>query len=438
MKLTNGAKNLIDLLTSSGYEAYAVGGAVRDSYLNSSYGDIDVTTSCTPNKMLEVFKDYKVYLTGLKHGTITVNVDGENIEVTTFRKEEGYTDYRRPDKVVFVSDLAEDLKRRDFTINAMAYNDNSGLIDIFGGISDLNNKVIRAVGNPSERFNEDALRILRAVRFASQLDFEIENTTKRAMLENVGLLKNVAVERIYVELKKTLLGKGVFRVLRDYKEVFFEIIPELKKCYNFDQKSKYHSYDVYTHIIKSVEKSEDNILVRLALLFHDVGKPDCFSIGKDGYGHFYGHQKKSQELAENILKRLKADNVTIKTVTKLIYYHDSKTDLTRVQAKWFLNKHGIEFLELLTLVKVADAKAHSEKYVLPRVESSLNLLSLAKDIIKSGECFTLKRLQIDGNDLKSLGYKGRAVKEKLEEVLNSVIELKIENKREVLLKEIEK
>ena len=436
MKLTKGANLIIDKLTQGGYKAYAVGGAVRDSVMAVPFSDVDVTTSATPTQMLEVFKDLKVYPTGLKHGTITVVVDDESIEVTTFRTEKGYSDNRRPDEVTFINDLEEDLKRRDFTINAMAYNDKEGLIDYFDGVKDVKNKIIRAVGDADTRFKEDALRILRALRFSSVLNFEIEKSTKDAIFKNKKLLKNVSIERVYVELIKLLLGDGVERVLLEYREVIFEIIPELKASSGFDQKSTYHCYDVYTHIVKSLAVSKKDKIVRLSLLLHDIGKPLCFTIDDKGVGHFYGHQLKSAEMANSILKRLKVDNYTLNTVTKIIELHDTKTNLSRYEVKNFLRLYGIEFLELLTSVRLGDTYAHSKDCIEDRKNSIINMLEVAKDIIKNNECYLLKDLKINGNDVKSLGFSGEDIKNVLNNILFKVMKGELKNERQILLKAI--
>ena len=433
MEFTKGAENLIKTLQNSGFEAYAVGGAVRDFLRGVNYSDVDITTSATPDEMLEVFKDFKVYPTGIKHGTVTVAVDGENIEITTFRTENGYSDNRRPDEVVFVRSLVEDLKRRDFTINAMAYNEEKGVVDLFGGQADLQNKIIKTVGNPDERFNEDALRILRGLRFASVLDFEIEKDTKQSILKNYRLLSNVAVERIYVELTKLLLGKGVGRILTEFKEVFFHLIPKLKLCDGFEQKSKFHCYDVYAHIVKSIENSAPDKIVRWALLLHDIEKPACFTVDDNGVGHFYGHQKLSSETARQILRYFKTDNYTINTVSQLIYLHDIPLDANKVAIKYFLNKYGYSFLKYFSFVRIGDALAHAEPYGEVRVENANQVLSIAEEIVKSGECYTLKRLAINGDDLKNLGYKGIQIKQKLDYVLDLVIKGKINNDKEEIL-----
>ena len=433
MNLLKDSKILIDRLNSCGYEAYAVGGAVRDFLMGVTNSDIDLTTSATPNEMLEVFKDYKVILTGVKHGTVTVVLNGKNYEITTFRKEGGYLDNRHPNSVEYITDLKEDLKRRDFTINAMAYSQKDGVIDIFDGKKDLENKIIRAVGNADVRFKEDALRILRALRFASTLNFTIEEETAKAIIKNAYLLKNVAVERIYNETCGILLGSGVEEVLTKFKEVFFVIIPELKKCDGFLQKSKYHAYDVYTHIVKSVAFSQKNLIVRWALLLHDIEKPNCFSVSSDGAGHFYGHQIKSSKTAEYILRRLKADNKTIAVVSKLIYLHDTKTEVSRAQIKRHMSKHGSEFLAYLTKVRIGDALSHAEPYVENRVKTATKYFTQVEDILNKGECYSLKQLAVNGLDVKKAGFKGENISKKLNYLLDAVIDGKVENNRAKLM-----
>ena len=433
MKLTQGSIEIINTLKENGFEGYVVGGAVRDAFLGNLSSDIDIATSATPEEMLKVFSNFKVYKTGIKHGTITVQSAGEFIEVTTYRVESGYSDNRRPDTVDFVKDIKEDLKRRDFTINAMAYNEDGGLIDYFDGIPDLKNGVIRTVGNADERFKEDALRILRALRFASVLDFKIEEETQKACIRNRSLLKNISVERIYAEFNKLLVGKGAGRVLLENKEVIFEIIPELKDCDGFEQFSKYHCYDVYTHIVKSVEFSERDRLVRWALLLHDVKKPECFTLDQNKTGHFYGHHLSSSKASREILKRLKADNYTIEMVYKAVYMHDFETPTTKIAVKKFLKENGYEFLKILSKVKVGDALAHNSKYTEKRKENAYKFLKIANEVLENKECFELKTLAINGNDLKSVGFSGASIKTALDTLLNEVIEEKIENNKEKLL-----
>lgn len=435
MELTKGAKLLIKTLNDHGYEAYAVGGFVRDNLLGNPLFDVDVTTSATPEQTLEVFKDFKVYLTGLKHGTVTVNSLGENIEVTTFRVDGDYKDNRHPNTVKFVSSLNDDLLRRDFTVNAMAF-DGENLIDLFGGKEDLENKILRAVGNPSKRFEEDALRILRGLRFASVLDFEIEPETAKAMQEKAHLLKNVSVERIFIELTKMLLGKGVERVLLSFKDIIFTVIPELKLCDGCDQNTKFHSFDVYEHTVKSVAISSKDKAVRWALLLHDIEKPSCYSVDSRGIGHFYGHQAKSAKTAVQILKRFKADNKLIKLTNDLIYLHDIKTEISRGDIKRLLNNYGAETLKKLALVKVGDGLAHAKEYAFERERLALEFLNTVNSIIDGGECYTLKDLAVNGNDLKGIGYFGQEIKTGLERALSLVIDGKVENEKGLILERL--
>ncbi len=435
MELSLGAKLIIKTLNDSGYEAYAVGGFVRNNLLGIKVFDVDITTSATPDQMLEVFKNFKVYKTGLKHGTLTINAENENIEVTTYRIDGEYFDNRHPEKVEFVTDLSKDLKRRDFTVNALAY-DGEKIVDLFGGREDLKNKIIRAVGDPYERFSEDALRILRALRFASELDFEIEKQTANAMREKAGLLKSVSVERIFSELGKIIVGKGAERVLLEHREVLFEVIPELKLCDGFSQNTKYHAYDVYEHIIKSLGYSPCDKTVRWALLLHDVEKPSCYVEDKFKVGHFYGHQQKSAKTSTVILKRLKADNKLIKDVFDLVYLHDIKTEVHRGEIKKMINNYGEELLEKLALVKIADGLAHAEDYTEFRKMLAEKFINTVREIINNGECYSLKQLKINGNDLKKLGYKGEKIKEKLHKILEEVIFDRLENDRETILKRL--
>lgn len=435
MKLTVGAKTIIDKLNAHGFEAYAVGGFVRNSLLDIEVCDVDVTTSATPDKIVEVFSDYKVYLTGFKHGTVTIIANGEPIEVTTYRIDGEYEDNRHPDNVVFVSDLKSDLMRRDFTINAMAY-DGKEVIDLFGGKEDINNKIIRAVGNPCDRFEEDALRILRALRFASVLDFEIEPETAKAIKEKAHLLKNVSKERIFSELNKLILGKGVEKVLINHKEAIFEVISELKLCDNFNQNSKFHAYDVYVHTAKSVQLSSVDRSVRWALLLHDIEKPSTYTVDDKGVGHFYGHQRKSAETAVKILKGLKADNNLISEVYTLITLHDCKTEISRGEVKKMLSQYGVAIIKKLIEVKIGDALSHASPFAELRYDLTVNFAKVVSDIISKNECFTLKRLKIDGNDVKMMGYRGSEIKKVLNTLLLDVMFDRVENDKEKLLERL--
>ena len=314
-------REIIDRLNSRGVFAYAVGGAVRDCVLGLAPDDWDVASSALPEEIESAFSDYRVIETGIKHGTVSVVAGGNVVEITTFRKESGYSDNRHPDAVEFVGDIAEDLRRRDFTVNSLAYNEKDGLIDLYGGLSDIENKIIRTVGNAEERFSEDSLRILRAVRFSSKLGFSIEEQTLAAAEKMKSRLENVSAERIFSELVKTLCGKDVFNALMNYREIIAEIVPEIRPCFDFDQHSKWHLYDVYEHIVRSVAAIAPEPALRMTMFLHDIAKPAAFFM-RDGEGHFYGHAEMSAVIAEKILKRLKAPVAFREKVLFLIKRHD--------------------------------------------------------------------------------------------------------------------
>lgn len=436
MTLSLGAKTIIDMLTSSGYEAYAVGGCVRDCLMGRSSDDIDITTSATPLEMEQIFNANSVrYIeTGIKHGTITVVSCGDTFEVTTYRTDGSYLDSRHPESVEFVRDLKEDLARRDFTINALAYNEGAGIVDEFGGQADIKNKIIRAVGNPDKRFKEDALRIMRALRFASVLDFDIESKTKKALLDNMELLKNVSRERIYNELSKLLMGSNVYNILVQYKEIFGVIIPELVPIFNIEQNTKWHIYDVWCHTAKSVECAPDDLALRYIMLLHDIGKAFAKQTDENGTDHFKGHQKISADYADVALKSLKVPNTIYDRAMAVIPIHDIHIGTEKKNVKKWLSRLGEQSLRDLIEVKRADKKAQNPALTgeeLARLDVTEKLLN---SIIIEGEPFTIKDLSINGNDLKALGYEGKQIGALLDKLLNEVINESIENTNEALIK----
>ncbi len=426
-------KKILDTLKLSNFEGFLVGGCVRDSLMGVIPDDYDITTNATPDEMMKVFKDFKVIETGLSHGTVTVLVDGNSVEVTTYRIDGEYTDNRHPTNVKFTRNLKEDLSRRDFTVNAMAYNEETGLVDLFGGLADLENKVIRCVGDSDKRFLEDGLRILRAIRFSSKLGFNIEEKTAKSIIKNKHLLKNISKERIFVEFKKLLCGKNVENVLIEFKDVIAQFIPEIKPCFQFDQNTKYHCYDVYTHIVKTVSAIESDEVLRLAAFFHDIGKPKVYFTDEKGVGHFYGHNKVSEKIIEEILTRLKCDNATKNAVSTLVYIHDREVALTEKSVKRFLLKFSKQdFLNLLK-IKRADASAHAKEYQ-DREEYISSLLKILEKIEKENQCFSLKSLKVNGNDLIELGYApSKQIGVLLNKLLLSVIDGKVENDKQKLL-----
>ncbi len=424
-------------LNRNGFEAFVVGGCVRDSIMGKSANDWDMTTSAKPEETLEVFKDFRTIPTGIKHGTITVLIEKQPLEITTFRIDGEYTDNRRPDSVNFTRNIENDLSRRDFTVNAMAYNDTDGIVDLFGGISDIENKIIRCVGDPDKRFNEDSLRIMRAIRFSATLGFEIEKETADSIRRNKHLLKNIAPERIRVELEKLLLGDDAERILLDFSDVIFEIIPELEKTLNVEQNCPYHIYNVWEHIVKSVAVSEKNKYIRLAMLLHDVAKPDIKTTDEKGQDHFKGHAPVSADIAFEILKRLRYDNKTISTVTKLIFHHDDRLYNAPQNVKKHASKHGFEFLYLLDKVSRADILAQNPE-IIDRLSLCDNYLKELENLEKEKPCLKISDLKVDGNDLISLGYKGKEIGKILEKVLEKILKNELTNSKDYIIRFLEK
>ncbi|MDO5472569.1 MAG: HD domain-containing protein [Akkermansia sp.] len=390
-------------LEKKGYEAYVVGGCVRDSLMSIEPKDWDVCTNATPQEVLRVFRRQPVIKTGLKHGTVTVMSDRKPIEVTTFRIDGEYTDNRHPDQVVFVSRVEEDLARRDFTINAMAYNPTRGLVDAFGGRDDLAEGLIRCVGEPDERFNEDGLRIMRALRFASRFDFSIERETAFSIRRNRHLLENVSVERIFKELKGILVGKGVLSMLLAFPDVLAVIIPELAPTLGFKQHNPHHRYDVWTHTAYAVQAAPADETLRLTMLLHDIAKPSCFSQGADGTGHFYKHPLLSADMAHTILTRLKSDNATLNRVVTLVREHDNNFPSSRGGMRRFIGRLGEDVVDQLFDVKRADIAAQSEHKLQQKQAALRQAALLIDELMDEGHAFTIKDLHINGRALIALG-----------------------------------
>lgn len=434
INLSKNAEEVINLLTQNGFEAYVVGGAVRDFLLGKSVSDYDIATSALPEETMKVFEGYRVIETGLKHGTVTVIVGGEPFEITTYRIDGSYSDNRHPEKVTFSRKLTDDLSRRDFTVNAMAYNPVDGLVDPFGGVEDLKNGIIRTVGNPDVRFGEDALRILRCIRFASVLGFEIEDGVSESIKRNKWLLKNISAERIFSELKKLICGKYAHVVLEKYPDVITEIIPELSASVGFLQKNIYHVYDVYMHTVKAIEASENNLLVRLALLFHDCGKPLACTCDEKGVRHFRGHEAISAQLAEKALLRLRCDTKTLKTVKKLILYHDYRIKEEKASVKHLLTKLSFDEARLYAKIRYGDMASHAEKYRLDE-GFPLRIIAMINEIEENGECVNIKTLAITGDDLLEAGIpKGKIMGEILQALVEETINCNLPNEKEILLK----
>ena len=434
IKLPKAVEIAINKLKSAGHEAYIVGGCVRDALRGTEPHDYDMTTSALPEETKEIFSEYRIIETGMKHGTVTALINGEPLEITTFRVDGVYSDNRRPESVTFTRSLREDVARRDFTVNAMAYSPETGVMDFWGGQEDLRDGIIRAVGEPDKRFNEDALRIMRAARFASTLDFQIEPETSASMIRNRSLLQNISAERINVELSKLLMGDGCERILTDYAVILTEIIPELAPAIGFDQKNFHHIYDVYTHTVKAVAACPRDRNIRMAALLHDVGKPSVFSVGDDGVGNFYGHSEKSVEIAENVLKRLKFDNASKDEILTLIKYHDPVIPVKRSAVGRWARRLGMETLFKLLDLKAADNLAQAPECI-DRLKGYDEIREIANAMIAENACFTLKDLAVNGGDLiKECGYKpGKSIGETLSALLDAVISEELPNDREILL-----
>lgn len=428
---------IIDCLQNHGFEAYAVGGCVRDSILGRVPQDWDITTSAKPEEVKALFSH--TIDTGIQHGTVTVMLDHEGFEVTTYRIDGEYEDARHPKEVIFTSQLIEDLKRRDFTINAMAYNDRDGLVDAFDGIGDLERKIIRCVGNPMERFMEDALRILRAVRFAAQLSCTIHEDTKAAITKLAPNLAKISAERIQVELVKLLVSPHP-DMLRDVYELGIAdvVLPEFSVMMKTSQNNPYHIYTVGEHTLHSLLLVPADKVLRLTMLLHDVAKPPCKFVHEDGVEHFYGHPEKGAQMARQILRRLKFDNDTTDKVCALVKIHDDRPELTAKSIRKTMFRHGLDQYPNLFAVKRADAGAQNPVGYEAKMEYIAQYEKLYQQILEEQNCLSLKDLAVTGKDLIALGIEpGKAIGEILNKMLQDVLEQPELNDREILIKRLE-
>ena len=442
--LPSAVEELLSRLAQAGYAAYAVGGCVRDSLLGLTPHDWDICTSALPEQIQQVFSEYHTLETGLKHGTLTVIVDHTPYEITTFRVDGAYTDHRHPDSVSFVDNIKEDLARRDFTVNAMAWSPASGLADPFEGRADLRKNLIRCVGNPEKRFGEDALRILRALRFASVYDFTIDPATDRALRRMADDLTHVAAERVREELLKLLCGKACSRILREYPEVLAVILPDLKPMIGYDQLNHHHSWDLWEHTVRATEGVPADPVLRLTMLLHDTGKPSVRTIDERGEAHYRKHQQASAEIALRAAESLRLSNEFRDRLVTLVRYHDISlrtesgeinTDRTFLLRR--LNRFGEQDLRALFLIHCADRIAtgysspEREKARLKEREEALDAL------LAEHPCFTLKDLAVNGNDLREAGLKGKAIGETLESLLEAVMDGKVENTKPALMSHLQ-
>ena len=433
IEITDEIKIIFDTLNNAGYECFMVGGCVRDFLLNKTPNDVDFTTNATPYEMKECFKDFNVIETGIKHGTLTVVINHTSYEITTYRIDGEYLDNRRPETVVFVKDIKNDLARRDFTINAIAYNPSVGFVDCFNGMQDLKYGIIRCVREPIERLNEDALRILRALRFSAVFGYEIEPATKKACFQLAHLLKSISAERIMVELFKTIVQPNAHKIIFDYIDIWGIVIPGLLKMKGFEQHNPHHVHDVLKHTCVALEGADKDLIVRLTVLFHDIGKPDSFTMDEKGNGHFYGHAIKSVDITRDILDRLRVDNYTKNQVLTLIKYHDLDLQPTQRYVRKLCYKLGdLEMVKKLILIQRADnygqAPIHSE-----RIEKFNQIDKIIEELEQQNLSFSLKDLALNGKDLINLGLSGKEIGSSLKYLLEAVLNYEVKNEKEELL-----
>ena len=481
INLPEKVNRLIQHLESFGYEAFAVGGCVRDSIMGRTPNDWDLCTSATPEEMKKCFEEFgcigsesdaastksesvaspagthartcKIIETGLQHGTLTVLLDGETFEITTYRLDGDYSDGRHPDEVTFTTSLEADLARRDFTINAMAYSHSAGLVDPFGGQADLKSGLLRCVGEPERRFTEDSLRILRCIRFASQLGFVIEHSTADAMYTCLPLLDRVSVERIRVEFEKLLCGQAATSVLRGHRDIIAHVIPETRPMFDLDQKNSYHVYDVWEHTLHVISHIPAEPLLKLTAFFHDIGKPPTMTVvpndkyvpGSENadsanhgstfpeWGHFYGHEAAGAEITGKVLRRLKYDNATRDTVCTVIDAHKIIFQPTPRHARRLLRKLGEDQLRMLIQLELADVKSQNPVYTDERVENINSFTAVLDEVLAEDQCFSLKHLAVGGRDLMETGIpQGREIGRILNSLLDQVVDGKLPNEKAAL------
>ncbi|MDE7444455.1 MAG: CCA tRNA nucleotidyltransferase [Lachnospiraceae bacterium] len=438
IQLPEKVKFIIDTIMEAGYEAYAVGGCIRDFILGRTPDDWDITTSAKPDQVKALFP--RTIDTGIQHGTVTVMLDKEGFEVTTYRIDGEYEDGRHPKEVTFTANLVEDLKRRDFTINAMAYNDKAGLVDAFEGMRDIEKKVIRCVGDPMQRFTEDALRLMRAVRFSAQLGYEIEEKTLDAMRELSPNLVHISAERIQSELIKLVISPHPEKLRIAYETGITKIIlPEFDACMETEQNNPHHCYSVGEHTLRAMQEIRADKVLRLAMLFHDIGKPGTLTLDEEGIVHFHGHPALSEKMTRDILKRLKFDNDTIYMTTNLVRYHDYDVEPRPKYVRRAIMKIGEDVFPLLFDIKLADIKAQSVYMRKEKVEKLEAVRQVYEEVVAQKQCVSLKTLAVTGKDLmREIGMQpGPEIGLILKKLLDLVIEDPSLNEREILIKAAE-
>lgn len=434
IQLPEKVHKIIDTLEEAGFEAYAVGGCVRDSVLGREPDDWDITTSARPEETKRLFP--RTVDTGIKHGTVTVLLGGEGFEVTTYRIDGVYEDGRHPSEVTFTASLKEDLRRRDFTINAMAYNERSGLVDLYGGLADMEDRVIRCVGDARERFDEDALRMLRAVRFSAQLGYRIDEATGEAVKALAPNLQKISAERIQVELVKLVTSPHPDYLRTAYElGITAQILPEFDLCMETPQRHKHHCYDVGEHILHSMLGVEPDKVLRLGMLFHDIGKPQTLTVDPDGTTHNKKHPFEGEKITRKVMRRLKFDNDTTDKVTKLVLYHDYNIAPTEAGVRRAINRMGEDIFAMIFTVRRADIAAQSDYMREEKLAKVAYIEELYREVSARRDAVTLKDLAISGKDLIAEGMPpGRQIGETLTALLEKVLDDPSLNKREILLK----
>ena len=433
-EMPESVEGILSRLKNAGYSAYVAGGAVRDVIMEKTPHDYDIATSAKPNDIKLLFSH--TIDTGIKHGTVTVVENKIGYEVTTFRMDGEYSDGRHPESVRFVDAPKEDCMRRDFTINAMMYNPSDGILDYFGGCDDIKNRIIKCVGNPVQRFKEDALRMLRAIRFSAVLSFRIEDETWRAIKKCAVLIKKVSNERILEEINKILLSENpdYIRKLHECGLLKY-IMPELERCFGEPQRNKYHIYDVGEHIMHAVKNTPNDMVLRWAALMHDIGKPVCSSTDQNGIIHFYGHHRESCKIAVDLLHRLRMDNDTIRDISVMVENHDVRVEPSLAAVKRMMSRTGETLFEKLMLLQIADNKAKNPIYFQEKKKRIDGAYNIYKEILAERQPYLVSHLAVNGKDLIHIGYRpGREIGDALKKLIDEVIINPKLNNREYLLR----
>jgi len=434
IKIPEKCNFIFNKLSENGFMCFAVGGCVRDSIMGKEPMDWDFTTDAKPQEICSVFSDYKIIDIGKKFGTVCVISDNESYEITTFRSDGNYSDGRHPDDIKFCDSITEDLSRRDFTMNSIAYSVERGIVDPFNGIEDIKNKTIRCTGEPQRRFCEDGLRILRAVRFASVLGFDIEPCTNKGIFECKDMLSNVHPYRMQKELTSLIMGDCASSVLIAYSQILAVLIPEIEPMFNCAQNNPHHKYDVWNHTVKSISYAPQNVLIRLCLLFHDCGKPFVKTTDSKGIDHFKTHQIKSAEIATTVLKRFGYPSSVIRDVSLLVRYHDERFRKLNENIKNVLGVLGKDLFELLLLVAFCDMSAQSKYKREEKLSYHEEVKKEFRRIIETNQCYSLSQLAVSGSDITALGFKNKNVGIVLEKLLAAVIKGEVVNDKDELIK----